>query len=560
MIRYLLLVLFLFVSLEAGAATRYVNGATASNGFGIGNDTTGDGSLSTPWATASKAVTTASDGDTIVFNCGTYTNTGSLTPTVANLILQSYTPQCATITSSSGTNSNLLINLAATGITVGDVILDGAGTKTANVTFDAANNVAATFTGTKFKGARTHVMTSMARVTSLTMNGGWDATIIGDSGTTNTFINGVPSQTSTWSITNGSGYFPCTATATTACQAILLSPPGGQLTATVSGVKIGFVGTGSGDVIGIKSEGVLSGTYSNNTFTYSGSTDKTVYWIQIPNDASDASTVSVTDNSGTADALSSTTSIGFQIGNNDVPTTSNNITVSRFSGNYSARTNHGFLFGYIANAKGQRNVCYYAETCFVSKTTTGTTVWESNIAYGGPMTAGALRARGDTGGDFRNNTVLINEGAGTSALGIYVNESPEAANSGTTFRNNAIASIPAVTNIVNVDAGDTATFRNNAYLGGAGWKYQSSTYADLAAWQAVETTAIAPSTMGFVGKNTSSTVSGFKLSGNSLLRRAGTDLNLGNIQDYSNRAFSHPPSIGAYEAASGDEASTRTNR
>lgn len=63
---------------------------------------------------------------------------------------------------------------------------------------------------------------------------------------------------------------------------------------------------------------------------------------------------------------------------------------------------------------------------------------------------------------------------------------------------------------------------------------------------------------GFVGGLTPANAAGFRLSPSSPLRRAGTDLNLGNIQDHGNRAFMHPPSIGAWEAASGDESSART--
>ncbi len=64
----------------------------------------------------------------------------------------------------------------------------------------------------------------------------------------------------------------------------------------------------------------------------------------------------------------------------------------------------------------------------------------------------------------------------------------------------------------------------------------------------------------WVGGNTPTSATGFRLNGSSALRRAGLDLNLGNIQDKGNRAFAHPPSIGAWETASGDIASTRTNR
>lgn len=62
----------------------------------------------------------------------------------------------------------------------------------------------------------------------------------------------------------------------------------------------------------------------------------------------------------------------------------------------------------------------------------------------------------------------------------------------------------------------------------------------------------------FVGGASPDTTQEFKLLPSSALRRTGLDLNLGNIQDHNNRAFSHPPSIGAWEAASGDIATART--
>jgi hypothetical protein len=64
----------------------------------------------------------------------------------------------------------------------------------------------------------------------------------------------------------------------------------------------------------------------------------------------------------------------------------------------------------------------------------------------------------------------------------------------------------------------------------------------------------------FVGGDNPSVVAGLKLSAASTARRAGKDLNAGNYQDAGNRAFAHPPSIGAWEATSGDAASARTAR
>lgn len=63
--------------------------------------------------------------------------------------------------------------------------------------------------------------------------------------------------------------------------------------------------------------------------------------------------------------------------------------------------------------------------------------------------------------------------------------------------------------------------------------------------------------LAWIGGATPTDARGFRLSASSPARRIGLDLNLGNIQDHGNRAFSHPPSIGAWEAASGDIATAR---
>jgi len=94
-------------------------------------------------------------------------------------------------------------------------------------------------------------------------------------------------------------------------------------------------------------------------------------------------------------------------------------------------------------------------------------------------------------------------------------------------------------------------------------------YDTLAAWQTalqgdVDTTGDEAQSISsdpkWAAGPTPSTSVGFRLQPASPLRRVGYDLNLGNIQDAGNRALSHPPSIGAWEAASGDLAAERTLR
>lgn len=497
MYKITLLGIISLLSLEVGAATRYVSNE-ATNGYAIGADSGTAATKGAPWLTMSYAVANASSGDTIVANCGTYTNTGSLTPAATNLIIQSETPLCATITSSSGTTSVLQVNVAATGITVKDVILDGAGTKAAGITFDASNNVTTTLQGTKIVNVRTHGLTSMARVTSLTMRGGWSIVLSGDTGTTQSGINGVPTQTSTWSISDGSVVQTCPAAATTACNGILLSPTG-ALTATLSNVTISSFGIdGAGDIRGFYSEGVTTLTVTNLDTFYSGSLNPTYYGIIIPNDAVDTSTISIRNSDVEAAAFGNNTNIGIQIGNNAVPAVSNKVVITLFTNNSTKNTNHGILFGYISNALGYNNFVYNAYTGLVAKVLTGNSGFYDNFVYGYPLDDGALRSRGSTNNFFAHNAVYVDKNATSTALPIYINDSPEGANSGTAYVNNIVESAIAGIKTVDVDAGDTATFSGNNYaVSNPNFEYQASAYSTLAAWAAAQETSATGVVSGF---------------------------------------------------------------
>lgn len=541
----ILTVLLLFLMPIVGtAATRYVSNS-ATNGYAVGTDSGAAATKGAPWLTMSYAVANASSGDTIVANCGTYTNTGSLTPAATNLIIQSEIELCATITSSSGTNSVLLVNLAASGIAVRDVILDGAGTKNAGVTFDPSNDVTASFYGTRVINTRTNGMTSMARVTSLTMDGNWSIVLNGDSGTTQNGINGVPSQTSTWNIQNGSVSQTCPAAATTACNGILLSPTG-ALTATITNVKVAQRGvSGAGEARGLYSEGVPSLTINNLDTSYTGDTSVTYYGIIIPNDAVDTSTISVINSDVVADDFGQNTNIGIQIGNNALPAVSNKVVVSKFSNNSTKNTNHGILFGYIQNAQGSNNFVWNAYTGLVAKVVTGSSGFFNNFVYGYPFDDGALRSRGSTNNFFAHNAVYIDKNATTSALPIYVNDSPEGANSGTQYVNNIIEVVPTGIKAVDVDSGDTATFTNNSYdTGNPNFEYQASSYASLSAWISAQETLASGVASGFV-KGPSISKEFFKLKENSSNLGSGSFTSLVKY-DAAGYRFSTPRNRGPY--------------
>ena len=143
------------------------------------------------------------------------------------------------------------------------------------------------------------------------------------------------------------------------------------------------------------------------------------------------------------------------------------------------------------------------------------------------------------------------------------------------FANNIFANITAdegtagspwigVLNLTSTQA--TVTDRENRFVNitpAELFARNGTQYTTVSAWD----TAISQTTgdevvadAGFEGGTTPSTVIGHRLTPSSALRRAGYDANMGNYSDYGNRAFLHPPSIGAWEATSGDAADTRTAR
>lgn len=153
---------------------------------------------------------------------------------------------------------------------------------------------------------------------------------------------------------------------------------------------------------------------------------------------------------------------------------------------------------------------------------------------------------GDEAGLANPNFIFNNVFAGSVNDGIYMTTTLSTINH--SIQNNAVTGNGLYG--VNGNGSTDQTMDYNEVYGNASGAYtgQAAGAHDLTA---------APL---FVGGSSPTTAAGFRLTSNSPLRRVGLDLNIGNIQDCANRAFHHPPSIGACEAASGDQAAPRTAR
>jgi len=132
-----------------------------------------------------------------------------------------------------------------------------------------------------------------------------------------------------------------------------------------------------------------------------------------------------------------------------------------------------------------------------------------------------------------------------------------AALTGWTFYNNIMKSASTEFFHTDVASGNSNIFAKNLVSGSA--TYENTNYTSTT-FSAIDSTRLDNTNPEWLGGLSPTTSAGYKLKTASALRRAGQDLNIGNIQDKGNRAFLHPPSIGAWEAASGDLAAERTLR
>jgi hypothetical protein len=154
-----------------------------------------------------------------------------------------------------------------------------------------------------------------------------------------------------------------------------------------------------------------------------------------------------------------------------------------------------------------------------------------------------------------NNTLL---GGTYCVRAVDSSEVGTNATTGWTLTNNIFA---GCTNWVYTDvtSGNGITLVKNDYYGSGSATYDNTAYTSTTV-SAIDSTRLDNVDPAWTGGTSPTTAAGFRLTSGSALRRAGKDLNIGNIQDAGNRAFLHPPSIGACEATSGDAAAARTAR
>jgi len=128
----LLVIATIATSAHAMAATIYVNDGTFSLGdwcTAAGNNTTGNGSTSSPYATLAFALSTAGVGDVVRIDQGTFSNENNVTVNVATVTIEGFNVATTVFQRTSGTLN--FLNIAANGVIVKNITVQNYNSNTA---------------------------------------------------------------------------------------------------------------------------------------------------------------------------------------------------------------------------------------------------------------------------------------------------------------------------------------------------------------------------------------------------------------------------------------------
>lgn len=156
------------------ATTYYVNGSGApyvgtQGTYAIGNDTTGNGSLATPWASLTKALAGGSDGDIIYVAAATYTENGPNSCWYANARFTWIADGTAIVRATGAATRVVYVASSGTGSSFTDFTFDG---ENRNSVIDFNSSVLTiAFTNCTFKNGLNYLIHGTNAITSFTSTG-----------------------------------------------------------------------------------------------------------------------------------------------------------------------------------------------------------------------------------------------------------------------------------------------------------------------------------------------------------------------------------------------------
>lgn len=539
---------------------------TNVNSIPVGNDSYA-GTIAAPFLTFGKVVATATDGDTVYFNDGTYLSTDGASGT-AYFTLGAHSVSWIPVNSLQVTwkaNSVTRVIFFAPGanktVTIGAIIINATGASQSasciDTSFSAMSNPTLTLSGTElinFTGAG----------------------FLGNAGGYNLTVRNISIQSS---ITNVAGTYGI---------AVSSNSSG---TTDIDGVSLSITGSTAIAINGIfvdSSSAAFTGTAShikNITGTLSGTGNIIITGVQVRN--IDNALIEHVDNLTVQTPPSPATGVGYiaRITNTGATLTANNGTIKDSTGNIlnapaesafsigpytgSDAVNHANN-GLISNVSatginnGTTNTPHGAEIhsvtgaritgshmdgfnpAFLLSGTDSTSEADNNVAtncYG----LHCLYFKNATGSKYYNNTVYMTAGHSGTALSARgsdgANLNPDV---NAVFNNNIVYLDAASPAFVEIYGNNTAILSNNVYystnsLISTSWVYGANNYSTISNWSTAHDFNASYSDPKFVSS------SNYNLTALSPAIDAGTTVLTSTTTDYANNPIYGTPDIGAYE-------------
>lgn len=530
--------------------------ASSFGGIPTGNDTSGTGTISSPYATLAKALTVVAEGGSIVLN-GNPSNpsiyqAATFYSITKGISIDSVYPYGATLR---GTGAQTrVVNLAPTAgqtITLGKIAIDATNSIGSCVLVgDVATAFTVNATGTKFTNWTTQGFAGAASATATKVKATLDSCqFVADNTRSALYFIGmiegyVNLRNSTLTITNQN-----------------LSGHGGMFVrAKASGVQMSSVGNTfnisldsgtSGTTFGVQASNIVGANISNNSFTVTGpSNGRSVEVVQIV--ATSAAPLDTTAATVKYNVINHNANGGMciEIGEDNQDSGSrsyqNGAVVegnTLFCNSVSqAGVTHGLFNGSGANTIFKTNFVKMAGIGIGDKEGSGA-IYYSNVFV--DCGNSYLRVKGANSGKYIHNTFIkTSNGPGTLIL-VSNNQTNGHSGTGNLVTGNIFYSTVNTT-MLNDAGTEGITYGYNDYYSTAGlatnpWAVGATNYATLSAWQAIESSAIAvnPTFINAANDNYDITTS-------------TTGLNIvpadaAILTDFLGRNYASPATVGAYQ-------------
>jgi len=468
---------------------------SATNGFALGVNSGSGNSRAAPWLTLDYAVANAPSGSVIEVNDGIYSSatwldiaTKTMTVFASNrrqvIVRGSSTARVVNFASTS-TNRTLLLR---------GVILDGQGSCDRGVTIGASLSTA-TLGVTLYDCSIINCDTSMVysdlqKALNLTIER------CDMSGTTSAYGIDIRAHESGDVVIDGLN-ITGTATSTSIKRLVWMNSVAGGSSFRASRVVGAYTSAAvSGSMQGIYVENVNDAIIENCAIDVRNTNASASAIVVVSTTATYSANNAVirgntTYTSGTSGHGVLAGAEGTTAGNNNHNNA--NIYGNMISGAPAMSVMHGVMLGWGTGGDVHGNTLLDCGLATIAKEQIGG-VFHDNIIH--RAKSEALRAKGATGSKWENNTVYVSAGNAGDCMNVTENDAPSnTVASAIEFNGNTFFIDATPTGITEVNVGSSAAFTGNTYvidaaLGADPWKYQGTAYQTLAAWKAVEPTAL----------------------------------------------------------------------